>query len=571
MKKFFPYTIYALITAAIMWPLYHRGFVFLLDMIFPPVLQLKDYFEEGIPSQLPLLLILKTLNLLMPMDVVQKILLSALLFLPAMLMYTLAKNQLGTEEKGERTEEDLSPQSSSLTPESSVLSPRLWAFFAGLIYMLNPWTYERFLSGHWYVYLGYAVFPFFILLTQRMFENKTRKSFIAWLILAALYPIINFHWAYMAAGFFAVYFLIHFFVGKQSLPKFKQLALAVVVAAVTIVVVNSYWAFEFSKPQRDFNQISTNDLSAYATLSDPVHGAFVNVISLYGFWNQDYALPKDSFNFWLLISGMLLVLSVIGAVAAWRQKRWLLVTAAVVFIPALVLAVGAASPLSKPIVEFLFDYLPGFKGLRETQKIAGLLAFGYAVLAPLGAKTLTSFVVSVFDKAWSKAVFATLFICFSLLPPMSVYSAFWGFGGQVKTSQYPQSWFAAEDYLVSQDNVENVLFLPWYGYMRFPFTNYKLTANPSERFFDVSVIAGKNIENYNLPEYGESEIDQIIDGTVVTQLLTQGAVDYLKSLNVTHIVLVDELDRDKYSFLNESEYLEKSLEFPDLIVYTIKD
>ena len=110
MKKYLPHIVFAGITLAIMFPLYKSGFIFLLDMVFTPHLDPGNYLKDGaLSASLPITILIELFSFVLPLDIIQKIILSAVLFLPGFFMYKLAK----------------------------LFLPIKWAALSGIFYMLN--------------------------------------------------------------------------------------------------------------------------------------------------------------------------------------------------------------------------------------------------------------------------------------------------------------------------------------------------------------------------------------------------------------------------------------------------
>ncbi|MCK5476079.1 MAG: hypothetical protein KAI71_05890 [Candidatus Pacebacteria bacterium] len=584
MKKYFPYIIFAVVTLAIMFPLYQGGFIFLLDMVFVPRLDFGDYLKNGIGSGFPIIVLVKLFSFALPLEIIQKIILSLVLFLPGLFMFKLVKNFL----------------------------PMKWAILSGLFYMLNPYVYERFLAGHWHVLLGYAFFPLLVKLFLEFLEKLDNKSFLKLAILFSVYPILSLHWAYISFWFLVllggVWFVVMLLSQKEK-PKSildalnlifrslsrplgllrddkkkgtshndnKKLVKYFVYGAVLFFVVNSFWLVGFLSPSSGYYKFSLNDFRAFATQGDPSFWVFFNVLSLYGFWGTDYFLTKDFFQYWWVLTFVILGFAVYGVYVLLRKvvthplplsrgellyfrsrtsEIALILTLAIIFIPVVLLSVGYGSDITKPIINVLYAFLPGFKGLRETEKLVGLLAFSYAILVPIGGLAYAKKQRYVF----------TLLV---LVPFLSVWTIFWGFNGQLKSSDYPKSWYQANE-ILKQDENNKLLFLPWHGYPKISFAGEKRVSNPAPRFFQVEVIAGKNIDNVYL-----LECDQEIWDKKMFQLL-QGFetlnenIKFLRLEGITHIILAKEMDYEKYGFLDESEWLEIVLEEDDLVLYEIR-
>jgi hypothetical protein len=224
--------------------------------------------------------------LIVKAEIIQKIILTLILFLPTALMYRLAARYMAMQ----------------------------WAVFAGVLYLLNPWVYERFLSGQWLVLLGYALLPLCVLLYSKALERGWTRDWLLFIAFFAVYPIVSIHFAYMAA-FVLFAFTVTYFCLKphEFAHSYKKLLLWGAAALLLLAAVNSYWLVAFFHPATTFEAISQADFAAYQTRTDPTVGVWGNVLSLYGFWNTDFALPKDSLPFWWALSAVIVVAAAASA------------------------------------------------------------------------------------------------------------------------------------------------------------------------------------------------------------------------------------------------------------------
>lgn len=540
MKKYFSYLTFIAIALAIMLPLYQSGFVFLLDMIFTPHLNLSDCLENGIDAGFPITVLIKFLSFIIPLEIIQKIILSLVLFLPGLFMYKLSK----------------------------LFLPEKWAILSGIFYLLNPYVYERFLAGHWFVLLGYAFFPLLVKLFLEFLEKRNNKSFIKFALLFSVFPLISLHWVYIAFWFLLLLGIIYFFyITKNKISSCFSFLKFLAIQIILFLIINSFWLFNFFNPSGAYNKFSLNDFAAFTTKTDPNFGVLFNVLSLYGFWGSDFFLPKDFSPHWWILSLIVLFFSVYGAYKLFftnkknkfparnSTSRLLVLTLSIIFIPTVLLSIGYGSEITKPIINFLSTFLPGFNGLRETEKLVGLLAFSYAILVPIGGLA--------FAKK-QKYVFVLLVI----VPFISVWTIFCGFNGQLQSNDYPRSWYQANE-ILKQDENNKLLFLPWHGYPNVPFANNAIISNPASRFFQVEVIAGKNIDSVYLLECDQGIWDKKILAILHGFETLDENIEFLQSENVTHIMLAKFPNWERYGFLEESNKLQKIFETDDLVLYKI--
>ncbi len=527
-----------------MKPFFNDGFLFLLDMVWAPNIQISDY-SSNINVGFPFILLFKLLSFVIPVFVIQKMLLGIIFFLSGALMYGLARfNKF----------------------------ERLLAFMAGLFYMLNPWVYERFLAGHWKVFLGYAIFPLVVTLFLQFLKNKSKKNKIKLIVLLVLYPMLSMHWAYISYLFLGFSGLIYLWQKKElkvllKLSFFKQL-LAVI---FTIVIFNSFWLFGFWSDAGTFSKISQNDFEAFETVTDTRFGVYFNVLSLYGFWSTAYFLPKDIFSAWWVLTIFFISFSVLGSVYLIKKKNLLGYILTISFIPIFILAVGYGSEFSKFFVDIFYNIMPGFKGLRETEKLVGLLAFSYALLIPVGMKYFFELCGHPFKKkllSFSKLIVACAVILIIFLSTLGIFNSF---DEQLQSYKYPDSWGTVEEMLSNNQETKNVLVLPWYGYPRLDFAGNKRIANPACTFFSFNVVVGRNLESIFLQETKQEEWDDVIASITNKEKQLDYYRDFLAQKNISHILVLKIYNWKDYNFLNDTEMLKQIFNDKDIAVYKIKN
>lgn len=528
MKKNKIYIIFLTPVLAAVFPLYKHGYVFLLDMVWPTTL--TPWLHPVVtPSNYPLHLILIGLNSFLSVPVIQKLLLLFILWLPGIAMYRLVSRYTGQK----------------------------WSIVGGLLYQLNPWVYERMLSGQWLVMLGYAVLPIFILFLTRVVEVPNRKNTIYFAVMAAIYPILSQHFAYIALGIAALYTFVYSVIARKvNIRKFAMVACG---ALLLILAANSFWLFH-STQEGTYKNISSNDFSAFVTRGDPVVGVYGNVLGLYGFWNDSYILPKDTISWWFSITLLFAILAGFGLLFYIRKKDPLSITLLIISIGAVVFGVGYATPLGTWFVVLLVKLIPGIKGLRETEKVVGLLAFVYALYIPIAAQFITQ---RIGKRVENTALGFVVILCL-----ISVNTMFWGFSGQVKASDYPQSWYEARSFLAHSPEHGNILLYPWHMYPNISFAGFHNVSNPAKVFFLENFIMNTNPDNAILTS--QTPWDTFTTEFVQGERSLDDTINVLKKNKVMTIMLLKEADWQRYNFLDQNKKITKEFDSPEISIYKVK-
>ena len=336
----------------------------------------------------------------------------------------------------------------------------------------------------------------------------------------------------------------------------------------TFCLVNGFWLLGFFDRTKTFSNIGLSDFRAFSTLPDPHFGVFFNVLSLYGIWSNSFLLPKDYLSWWWAITIVVLFFAIIGAWSQIRKRNLLAWAIAASFGPALLLSVGYGSAFTQAITDFLFATLPFFRGLRDTEKISGVLAFGYAFLVPLGISVASLFLekssrLGKIAKQW----FSLEALAF-IVPLLWAGTLLWGGFGQFAPHAYPQGWQEAQNALQTDKKVKNVLFLPWHMYIRLNFAGNAMAANPAGVFFSERMLVGKDTDNRFLLASEKSPLDEHV--SLLAGETIQDDREFWKSENVSHIVIAKTDDWEKFSNLYSSDFFEKIVDNDSTLVFRIK-
>jgi hypothetical protein len=355
-----PYIIYGGLALLILLPLLKPGFVLALDMVFTPHLRMPD----SVTSSYILHAMLRILNFVLPSDVLEKLLLFTAFFGAGVGMHRLVQYVHGA--KGD-------------------VYQTAGTYFAGLLYMANPFTYDRLMTGQYNVLLGYALLPFFVrglLMFVRAPHIRSATKLAAWTILVS---IVSIHTLGLAVILGLV--AIGLYGWQRRAHRLYLLALLrwSLIGIALFVVASSYWlvplAFGKGDTAHEISSFTTSDTQAFATVGQGTIGTFGNIIRLQGFWAENrgmYTLPQERIAAWGLLMLVLWVLVGAGAVHGWRSKQRIVVAfAGISMVVATVLALGVGN-------QWLAAHAPFFAGYREPQKFVALLALGYALFSAWG-------------------------------------------------------------------------------------------------------------------------------------------------------------------------------------------
>lgn len=529
---------YGAVALAILLPLLLPGFILTLDMVFTPNIALPS----DITNTYPLELLFWLVHFILPADIIQKIVLFVILLFSGVGMHTLLRS-LNMRDK---------------------VAPDLWRlalYFGGIFYMINPFTYSRFMAGQWLFLLGYAMLPFFVRSLLKFYSSpnlKTTLKLTAWAFAIITASVHHAAMLVIVALLVPIFATVFRYWRKGQFRRYAGWSAA---ALGIMALLCSYWIVPAILGHGAIGSAvasrSSADFSAFATNGNGALGAVGEVVRLQGFWaetRQLYALPQNMVPAWGVLFLAVWILVAVGASRAWKASRLLVAFA----ISCVVLGVVLAAT---PLIEAVSHYIPFAAGYREPDKFANLIALGYAMLGTLGVAFAAQWAVDKFRDVGGQVV---TIIC--LLLPLAITPAMlWGFGGQLSPKQYPAGWYQMDEKLRSAPGQKRVLFLPWHQYMAFGFSG-RIIATPAEKFFSVPVIASDD------PEFGSiAPTEPNAEKAAIKKALDTPAtlVSVLRAHNINYVLLAKEDDADSYSYLSKDKGLTKAAENDTLVLYKV--
>ena len=344
---------------------------------------------------------------------------------------------------------------------------------AAVLYVWNPFVFERLAIGHWGLLMGYAALP--------------------WVLAAALdlragrpggWPRLLLSLAAAAAGsptggLMTVLVAIGVAAGR---PWWRP-----VVVGLTGVVLNLPWLLP---GLLSHGTVADPDgATAFAAAADTPYGVLGSLLSLGGIWKAA-AAPGERER--ALLAGVALLVSLAALVLLARRRAWRLLALAAV---ALAVAWLPVAPAGRDALEWLIGRVPGAGLLRDSQKwlmpLALVVAVGFAGLVGEAGRRWPGRRVGV-------AVVA------ALLPLVLLPSLAWGLSGRFDPVRYPADWFQVRALLERQPADElRTAVLPWSAYQRLPFNGGAAALDPAIRFFPGQVVTATDLDVGDLVVAGD--------------------------------------------------------------------
>jgi hypothetical protein len=518
--------LFALLATAVLGPLWRPGYILTLDMAWPEHIP----WRPEATNLFPLHAVLYWLNQAIPSMALQKVILAGCFMIAGVGAFRLARLRAG----------------------------QLAAYGAGILYLVNPFTYTRFMMGQWLVLLGYAILPWVVrslvaLLEQPGLERACRLA--AWLVLLGF---ISVHDIGLGAVLIAAVTL------SWSWGRWQQLVLAsrwLGLVAIIWLVANAFWFMPLigghSTMAHDIAGFGPDQLRAYVSNGGTI-GVPLNTLALQGAWTDRfgrYALPSDTgWLFWLAFTGIMALVG-LGLVTARRRTDRLAWGLAAASLVGWVFAMGL-------VTTTLAGPLPLLRGYRDPQKWAALLALADAYLLAQGLEWWRQKQPGWMREGASLAVLLTLAWTPVLL---------WGAGGQLRSVSYPASWAVLGRRLDAKSEQFKVLLLPWHQYLYLDFAQ-RVVAWPAGAFGRHQAVTSDNPELPGVwPRSSQPDNDAIERHVLAMAYSGQMAGAELGKLGIRYVVLLKQADWDSYDWLQHQNQLQLVDETADWQLYQVKE
>ncbi|MGD9961212.1 hypothetical protein [Nocardioides sp.] len=405
----------AVLPLLLLGPALGIGYVLSFDMVWVPDLALRSDFlglGTALPRAVPSDAVIAVLDEVVPGMVLQKLVLYGALLIAGLGCARLVGD--------------------STLARLVAVSLAIW----------NPFVVERLWIGHWPVLLGYATVPWLVLAGRRIRREGSIPPSV-WLLLplgslsasAALVSALTL--AVSASGRLGPEV-------DHSRARLVHLRLAVGCAAV-----NAPWVVAGLLHADD--ALSAGGFDVFALSREGSLPAPLAALGLGGIWNSDVVPSSREGGLAWVGLVIVLVLAVVGARSWWQRAGdprliWLW---GVGYLLALV---TWASPET---ASWVGAHVPGGGLLRDGTRSLALCIPLLVCLTASGADL-------VHRRARAGAPRAAMALACVLLPVATMTDAAWGIGGNLRASQFPDSYSAAR--AAVGDPAEDLLVLPFSSY-----------------------------------------------------------------------------------------------------------
>jgi len=538
----------ALGTVIVLWQMLLPGYVLTLDMVFGPYAVSPEY--SGLSAAaFPASYLVYLLHFVVAGWIIQKVILFLIffgLFYLPLRFYPFARTH------GE-------------------------AYFASILFAINPFVYERLLAGQWKVLVGYAlIFPLVACLIRFSRDNawKSVLGTTFWLLLIGLFSLHMLVIGVIVFGIFSLGTVVLKALAREW-PAMKTLLYRLALSVALLCAVSMYWVIPaVTAPTTALSTFTEGDWQAFSTASDPHLGTLGNVLALYGFWGahepwgDDFVSPKANGPLWAL--GLVLVAGVVllGTCKGLRERhaRSIVGTLICVAMIAAVFSAGVGSGFLQSFNVWLFEHVPFWKGFRDSQKWSAVLALVYVLLGGLGATTVVA-------QAKSNRLKRGVLVLLCTFPLLYTPTMLFGLNGQLRSVWYPESWSEANA-ILEQDTDCKALFLPWHQYYSTAFNHQVLAANTAPRYFGCIIVSAFDA---GIGSVGDGSKSFDSDYQALKKLITDNnasperTIAELEKQGIRYIIYTDDLsavDPYTYPFLTSSR-LNKVLSPEGLALFAV--
>ncbi len=539
--------LYGFVTLIILGPLLVPGYILTLDMPWvphppiPPISNNTFFLQAALAG----------LSSIIPGWLVQKIILGGIIWLSGYGAHRL----------------NLAFQRYTLSQHKPLL---IAAYFSGLWYMINPFTYGRFMDGQWLVLAGYALLPWFTLAAAQFFAKPTMRRLSILLLWVLTITWSSLHSIAIAALLGSVLFAYALYRNRHQRNKLHLLLRWTGGFMVLAIVCNILWLVPYicgtSAPAATASGFDQRHDLSFRTVGHDWLPPAINVLTLHGYWGETqhrFLLDQNIVPLWPLFTICLLVVVAFGFLTLWRKNRALALNAGALLALTWLFALGTSTAFSAPMNQFMQDTVPFFAGYREPHKFTALLALAYSALGGLGAAVLLTNITKRFQSFRLTASFMLL-----ALPLIATPLLLWGGFGQLRAVQYPAGWYQVKAYLENQPSQVKTLVLPWHLYTGLDFAG-RTVASPAKRFLGGDVLQSRDLEiGLMPPDYLDKE-EVIIQQYVIKPSDPSQIAAKLRQIGVDYIFLAKTADWEAYRHLRSAPGLTKAQETQSTILYKV--
>jgi hypothetical protein len=530
-KKYY-WIVFCAVAIILIYPSFAHGYIFALDWGVKPFITWSDIvWSKSLGWN-----ICDILAIIMTFGVFQRVLLFAIVALAGIAGFRLAKN-----------------------------THNIFAqYFSGLFFIFNPFVYARIVEQTMNIGVGVVSFFWFLVFFMEAIEEDSSKKLIYSALVGAVTISFFVHSIFFVGAVFVSFITVDYIRNR----KWKNIVRKSILFWLIIFFLNSNWIFaSLSGNDTWIDRVvnfTQDDVEAFKTRKIGGYSVYMTVLSLQGYWGeyQDRFISVQDNILWFPAFVGIVFLAFFGLVRLWR-KNIFVKPFMFLFLLAFVLAIGVASSLIKPLVLWLYQYVPFYIGLREPQKWVVILVLVYAYFCAWG-------ITYILDAKKIKEYRTGLGVLCAILPLIFSFAMIRGMHEFTTPHDFPVEWKEVRDHLRDDHSQGKILFLPWHSYMYFDFAGKNIT-NPARGYFGQNVISGNNVEFGGVYSNVDDFQTQTIQKYVMPDSEKTHFAQDMYDMGVQTVVLYKAEDWQKYAWLEKADHVRKEMENDELIIYYLKN
>src|SRR5580693_6734227 len=434
------------------------GYLLSYDMVFVPRMPFSGALiglTGGPPRAVPSDAVVAVASLLLPADILQKLIL-VLIFVAA-------------------------------CSGAAALLDRGWPggarLPAGVFYAWNPYVAERLLIGQWALLLGYAGLPWVLRLICTGPGRIRPARLLCLMVPAAIGGFTAMSITVLAAVPAA---LCRREAGREGArreagrERARRLTTVIACAALLSLpwLIPAFAVAVHTDPR---------GVDVFAARADTPFGRLGSLVVLSGIWNAQ-TVPRGYGGGGSVVWLLVVAAALCGYLLLARARRVASGLGVAALAGLVIAAIGVTSP-GRAALRDLVTAWAGFAVLRDGQQFVAPLALAEAV----GLGALVAWIVAGAQRQASRAT-AALAAMAVLAPLVLLPGMAWGLAGRLRPAAYPADWLRARQVIDGDPARGSVLLLPWAAYRRYPWNGGEAVYDPWSRLLGREVISNDGLQ-----------------------------------------------------------------------------
>jgi hypothetical protein len=455
------------------------GYLLSYDMVFVPRMPFSAALiglTGGPPRAVPSDAVVAVASLLLPADILQKLIL-LLIFVAA------CSGAAALLDRG--------------WPGGAPLLARL---AAGVFYAWNPYVAERLLIGQWALLLGYAGLPWVLRVICTGQGRASPARLLCVMIPAAV--------GGFAAMSITVLAAVPAALCRRETGRERARRLTTVIACAALLslpwLIPAFAVAVHTDPR---------GVDVFAARADTPFGRLGSLLVLSGIWNAQ-TVPRGYGGGGSVVWLLVVAAALCGYLLLARDRRVASGLGVAALVGLVIAVIGITSP-SRAALRDLVTAWPGFAVLRDGQQFVAPLALAEAIgLGALAtwiatatarqAATATARQAATATARQAATATAALAAMAVLAPVVLLPGMAWGLAGRLRPVAYPADWLQARQVIDGDPARGSVLLLPWAAYRRYPWNNGEAVYDPWSRLLSREVISNDGLQVGNITLTQES-------------------------------------------------------------------